>query len=822
MIRFGCPGCKMTLTVADHQANTKVNCSGCGQRLLVPPASAPPQINLNQTVVGVKLSQLAPPALATAARAKPGPAAHAGKASAVKRQSSGGYAIFGMLAAGLLITGIACAGGLGVGVWWWTHPRSPEADDQARSNTPAAPIAKKNNVEPLAIAQPNPAKNDTAAKLTGQQVYERVLKSTVWINNPGVGSGTGVLVDAKEKLVLTNFHVICQLNQSAVAPYVSVNFPVFQGGQVIADRSHYWNLYSNDREKYKGKVVAWSLAKDLALVKVAYVPPGVQAVPLAKEGGHGGQGVHSIGNPGGSGALWAYTSGTVRSAGPFKKQWQSRGPGGFMNHDAVIIEAQSPTNPGDSGGPLVNDAAELVAVTQGINQGVNSINLFIDVTEVRAILASYANKEQTVPDKEVAKTPPDLTPPPGGEYRVKLFVPAKVGQVRQLSGTFSKAETTKKPGEAVGVSKTFKVTFKGRLTPLVVNPDGKVGRGELAIEQWSAQNHLGPVINPKSGDLVAFELVGSARNFRLPAGQTLAPDVLTSINSLVGATLQEPGVDEAMLHTSEISKAVGASWGLDKAVFLQKLNSGGVYPNRPDAVKGKFTLAGLEKHRGSHFLDIKLDAQIDLNDADVKSPKGDQPAVRVQGLMGMKMTWRMPADYATGVVMHTHTFDVDLQAAGSSFHATQTVEMFVNYAAIQGGEVVLDRKDQLTDKDPGYKPKTTNLGPNLMQNPVVPQLLQLIQGNPHKVYTLQFKKGDRVTIEMKSAIPQAIDPVVIVEDANKNILDLNDDNPEAKTLDSKLVWTAPADGQYRIIATTMQQIIMARTGEFQLTVTKAK
>src|SRR5262245_62094913 len=47
-------------------------------------------------------------------------------------------------------------------------------------------------------------------RLSGQKVYEKVLKSTVWINNPGQGFASGCLINAEEKLVLTNYHVVCR------------------------------------------------------------------------------------------------------------------------------------------------------------------------------------------------------------------------------------------------------------------------------------------------------------------------------------------------------------------------------------------------------------------------------------------------------------------------------------------------------------------------------------------------------------------------------------------------------------------------------------
>jgi S1-C subfamily serine protease len=352
-------------------------------------------------------------------------------------------------------------------------------------------------------------KTDTPSRLTGQQIYSRLLKSAVWVNNPGMGWGTGVLINAQDRLAITNYHVVCKgatpsgldvlqtieetltkadpvdpggkfpcksfefefvkkfryqidmvsgqldsylrvidsggnvvaadddgggnlnarikefsppkdgkyrviatsfdgslgdftlvisrispnkkvvkVDRPTVVPFVEVNFPAFADGQLVVDRGHYKRLNKTDKDKCKAQVLYWSEANDLAVLKLNAVPEGVLGLPLAREPGRPGQPVHSIGNPGSSGALWVYTSGTVRTA-PYKKQWQSFGEGILMKHDAWIIETQSPTNPGDSGGPLVNEAAELLAVAQGVNLGANSINLFIDVREIREFLKSH-------------------------------------------------------------------------------------------------------------------------------------------------------------------------------------------------------------------------------------------------------------------------------------------------------------------------------------------------------------------------------------------------------------------------------------------------
>jgi hypothetical protein len=123
-----------------------------------------------------------------------------------------------------------------------------------------------------------------------------------------------------------------------------------------------------------------------------------------------------------------------------------------------------------------------------------------------------------------------------------------------------------------------------------------------------------------------------------------------------------------------------------------------------------------------------------------------------------------------------------------------------------GDKALLDKKDKLTKADPGYKPKDDVLKP--------------IADNPHKVYTLKATKGDKLVIRMKSS---DVDSVVVVEDKDGKVLGFNDDDPDSKdgTLDSKLVWTVPDDGEYRIVATCLVGI-RGKFGDFHLTVEKAK
>jgi len=128
----------------------------------------------------------------------------------------------------------------------------------------------------------------------------------------------------------------------------------------------------------------------------------------------------------------------------------------------------------------------------------------------------------------------------------------------------------------------------------------------------------------------------------------------------------------------------------------------------------------------------------------------------------------------------------------------------------QGGTIVLDKKDSLTEKDSGWIPS----------NPKGDPTLKIVSGNPHKVYTLKLMKGDKILIRLKSN-DRKIDPLVALEDSKNNLIAYNDDDAANNTLDSKLVVTIPEDGEFRIIATCVH-LFRKKHGDFHLTVEKTK
>ncbi|HEY8505705.1 MAG TPA: trypsin-like peptidase domain-containing protein, partial [Gemmataceae bacterium] len=205
-----------------------------------------------------------------------------------------------------------------------------------------------------------------------EDLYARTLGGTALILTP-TGSGTGWVFDLEKGLLVTNDHV--------VGPHAEVDvvFPARgPDGKPVAELAY----YQRNAVRARAEVIDADGPRDLAVVRLRERPPaGVTALRLAAADPRPAERVHSIGNPSLSGALWVYSTGTVRQV--YHKDWRyASGP----VRSARVIETQSPINPGDSGGPVVNDAGEVVGVVSGRQPEASLVSWCIAGAEVRAYL----------------------------------------------------------------------------------------------------------------------------------------------------------------------------------------------------------------------------------------------------------------------------------------------------------------------------------------------------------------------------------------------------------------------------------------------------
>ncbi len=255
----------------------------------------------------------------------------------------------------------------------------------------------------LALAQPKADPPKAEPVDAGASVYQKIVRSSAWVlSDRGGGrlaTGSGTLIDKGRRLVLTNYHVVGDVKAATVF------FPVFEGKKPVSDRKYY--LDRKSKLGIPGEVIELDKQADLVLIRLDRVPEDVPELPLAAESPDPGQTVHSIGNPGKSGALWVYTPGKVRQV--YSKKWKAKlDERTTVSFDAKVIETDSPTNPGDSGGPLVNDKGELVGVTQGGALDAQAISIFVDLSEVKHLV----NRRKVQALRSDARTSASAQDPP--------------------------------------------------------------------------------------------------------------------------------------------------------------------------------------------------------------------------------------------------------------------------------------------------------------------------------------------------------------------------------------------------------------------------
>lgn len=265
----------------------------------------------------------------------------------------------------------------------------PVVFDSARAQEPGqAPVPKepepkptvnRTPTDPGAVIDPLPLPKDFDAAA----IYEKCVRSTVFIVTPlkgGMAMGSGTLIDAERRYVLTNYHVVDEVDQ------VFVQFPVqTNDGTLMTDKKKYIERI-HAGQALKGKVVFRDDTRDLALIQLDKLPPGTQALPLAKKSVRPAEPVINIGNPAAVDWVFSTTQGNVRGIG-VADFVVGRGSGGdVLRVKARVVTVTNPINPGDSGGPLIDKRGYLVAVTESGRVGAQNVNNCIDVTEVWGLL----------------------------------------------------------------------------------------------------------------------------------------------------------------------------------------------------------------------------------------------------------------------------------------------------------------------------------------------------------------------------------------------------------------------------------------------------
>ena len=255
-----------------------------------------------------------------------------------------------------------------------------QGDSLGNGNTSSAAAALSpsvsNSNQTGQVAPPQTARR---SRLTPEEVAAQLMKSTVWIRGGNNGNyfwtGTGWVVDAERRLIVTNHHVVMHPKQDT-QPLNSFQFyfPVQKDGEYVKDRSHYLSNVT----PAKGKVIASSRTFELALIQLDRLPAEIKAIPLAPKSARQAARLHTMGgNPFGSQLMWIYSSGRVRAIGNRMHA---------MQKVTRIMESTLKINGGNSGGPVVDDYGYLVAVNEGKHNEATNVSLQVDVKAVKTFL----------------------------------------------------------------------------------------------------------------------------------------------------------------------------------------------------------------------------------------------------------------------------------------------------------------------------------------------------------------------------------------------------------------------------------------------------
>ena len=202
-------------------------------------------------------------------------------------------------------------------------------------------------------------------------IYKKAQESVVYINTFSYrsdpldffaansksfeGSGSGILIDAENGIIVTNFHVI--------------------------QEAHKLEIILNDGKSYGARLLGYDKESDIAVLILEDPPKTLMQIPFGDSSKlQVGQSVLAIGNP--FGLDKTLTTGIISSLDRAVKSPFGSIMNGMIQTDAAI-------NPGNSGGPLLDRNGRLIGINTAIlSQSGDSagIGFAVPINEVRRIL----------------------------------------------------------------------------------------------------------------------------------------------------------------------------------------------------------------------------------------------------------------------------------------------------------------------------------------------------------------------------------------------------------------------------------------------------
>ncbi len=204
------------------------------------------------------------------------------------------------------------------------------------------------NISTEYVAQASPfGEMDPFFDLFFKEFFEPIPKRQV----KGTSLGSGVIIDGKRGLIITNAHVIAR------------------GGIV--------KVLLNDEREFQARVVGADPDTDLAVLRISS-PTALPEIPMGRSDDLMiGETVIAIGNP--FGFSHTVTTGVISAIG------RSIRTDNHTYHD--FIQTDASINPGNSGGPLLNIKGELIGINTAIYAKAQGIGFAIPINKAKGIVA---------------------------------------------------------------------------------------------------------------------------------------------------------------------------------------------------------------------------------------------------------------------------------------------------------------------------------------------------------------------------------------------------------------------------------------------------
>jgi S1-C subfamily serine protease len=224
-------------------------------------------------------------------------------------------------------------------------------------------LSEKKVFQSLTGVKASPSTRTRGAKEAG--IFRNASPSVVLVaTNEGFGSGSFL----GDNLILTNWHVVEGYKQVGI---------LFKPADNSGDNP--------ETEVMRAEVIRHDEVKDLALLRVASVPENAKPLEISDQDSFEiGSDVHAIGHP--SGLSWTYTKGIISQYRP-DYTWKYKEN---IEHNAAVIQTQTPINGGNSGGPLLAEDGKIIGVNSFKGEG-EGLSFAVAAPDLRKFLAAKSS-----------------------------------------------------------------------------------------------------------------------------------------------------------------------------------------------------------------------------------------------------------------------------------------------------------------------------------------------------------------------------------------------------------------------------------------------